>query len=125
MHRYDCVITVGGIQSNHCRATSAAARRVGLEPHIILRTAQPDADPGLVGNLMVDRLVGANIHLVSEAEYEAKGGWKLVCELKERLERRGAKPYAFPSGGSNALGTWGYVHAAAEIAEQAAPQHAI
>ena len=48
---HDCVITVGGIQSNHCRATAAAARRVGLEPHIILRTAAPDADPGLVGNL--------------------------------------------------------------------------
>ena len=55
----DCVITVGGIQSNHCRATAAAARRVGLTPHIILRTADPATDPGLVGNLMVDRMVGA------------------------------------------------------------------
>ena len=37
----DSVITVGGIQSNHCRATAAAARRVGLTPHIILRTGSP------------------------------------------------------------------------------------
>lgn len=115
----DSVITVGGIQSNHCRATAAAARRVGLTPHIILRTANPNADPGLVGNLMLDRMVGANIHLVSDEEFAAKGGWGLVCELKEKLEKKqGAKPYPFPSGGSNDVGTWGYVQAIAEIEQQ-------
>ena len=58
--QHDSVITVGGIQSNHCRATAAAARRVGgLEPHIILRTSKPDEDPGFVGNLMIDRMVPA------------------------------------------------------------------
>lgn len=114
----DSVITVGGIQSNHCRATAAAARRVGLEPHIILRApAEEQADP-LVGNLMIDRLVGAKIHLVSEAKFAAKGGWKLCTELKEDLEEEGKKPFAFPSGGSNALGTWGYLHGVAELAEQ-------
>lgn len=115
----DSVITVGGIQSNHCRATAAAARRVGLVPHIILRTSEPtDADPGLVGNLMVDRLVGAEIHLVSDAEFARKGGWKLCCELRDDLEDAGSKPYAFPSGGSNSLGSWGYTHAVDEICEQ-------
>lgn len=117
----DCVITVGGIQSNHCRATAAAARRVGLEPHILLRTSGPtDSDPGLVGNLLVDRMVGARIHLVSEAKFQAKGAWKLVCELRDDLEEDGKLPYAFPSGGSNALGSWGYIEAVREIADQAA-----
>lgn len=116
---FDSVITVGGIQSNHCRATAAAARRVGLTAHIILRTKAPDSDPGLVGNLMLDRMVGANIHLVSDEEFSAKGGWGLVCELKEKLEKeQGAKPYPFPSGGSNDVGTWGYVQAIAEIEQQ-------
>lgn len=115
----DSVITVGGIQSNHCRATAAAARRVGLTPHIILKTKSPDSDPGLVGNLMLDRMVGAHIHLVSDEEFAAKGGWGLVCELKEKLEKeRGAKPYPFPSGGSNDVGTWGYIQAIAEIEQQ-------
>ena len=114
------MVTVGGIQSNHCRATAAAARRVGLTPHIILRTGSPDADPGLVGNLMVDRMVGANIHLVSDREFSAKGGWGLVCELKERLEKTGAKVYLFPSGGSNDIGTWGYIEAVAEVERQCA-----
>jgi 1-aminocyclopropane-1-carboxylate deaminase/D-cysteine desulfhydrase-like pyridoxal-dependent ACC family enzyme len=116
----DAVITVGGIQSNHCRATAAAARRVGLTPHIILRTKDPDSDPGLVGNLMLDRMVGAHIHLVSDEEFAAKGGWRLVCELKDKLEKeQGAKVYPFPSGGSNDVGTWGYIQAIAEIEQQA------
>ena len=114
----DTVITVGGIQSNHCRATAAAARRVGLEPHIILRTSEPTSDPGLVGNLMIDRLVGAKIHLVGPAEFEAKGGAALVIELAKRLEAQDKKPYAFPSGGSNYMGTWGYVQAVRELADQ-------
>ncbi len=67
----DSVITVGGVQSNHCRATACASRRLGLDPHIILRVTDgaEAADPGLVGNLMLDRLVGANIHLVGDAEF--------------------------------------------------------
>lgn len=64
---HDCVITIGGIQSNHCRATSTAARLLGLQPHLILRTTShgaSDEDPGLVGNLLVERLQGAHVHLV-------------------------------------------------------------
>ncbi|GAX26984.1 1-aminocyclopropane-1-carboxylate deaminase [Fistulifera solaris] len=49
----DCtaVLTIGGAQSNHCRATAAAARRLGLEPHLILRTSSSDI--GTVGNLLM------------------------------------------------------------------------
>nr|CAB3451226.1 unnamed protein product [Digitaria exilis] len=67
----DCVITVGGIQSNHCRATAVAARYLNLDCYLILRTSKllVDKDPGLVGNLLVERLVGAHIDLVSKEEY--------------------------------------------------------
>ena len=115
---HDSVITVGGIQSNHCRATAAAARRLGLEPHIILHCDSPAADPGLAGNLMIDRMVGAKIHLVGEDEYSATGGWGLVCALRERLTQQGRRPYSFPSGGSNEVGTWGYVESIAELKAQ-------
>ena len=114
------VITVGGIQSNHARATAAAARRVGLTPHIILN-AGPDPEVhrrSLVGNLMVDRLVGAKIHLIDSETFATKGGWPLVCELKDKLASEGVQAYAFPSGGSNALGTWGYIEAVREIEDQ-------
>lgn len=63
---HDSVITVGGVQSNHCRATSTAAVYLGLQPHLILRNGERAAqhDPGLVGNLLVERLQGAHIHQV-------------------------------------------------------------
>ena len=101
----DCVITVGGIQSNHARASAAAARRVGLEPHLILRTSDPDNDPGLSGNLMLDRMVGAKLHLVGDEEFNAKGQAALLDELRQGLIAEGRAPYVFPSGGSNPLGT--------------------
>ncbi|URE30393.1 MYB family transcription factor [Musa troglodytarum] len=71
----DCVITVGGIQSNHCRATAVAARYLNLDCYLILRTSKvlADRDPGLIGNLLVERLVGAHIDLVSKEEYAKIG----------------------------------------------------
>ena len=117
----DSVITVGGIQSNHCRATAAAARRVGLEPHLILRVedGEEQADPGLVGNLMLDRMVGARLHLVGGSDFARVGGWGLCERLQATLRAQGKRPYAFPSGGSDALGTWGYVEAVREMRAQA------
>ena len=45
---HDSVLTVGGLQSNHCRATAAAARLAGLEPHLVLlvKDTLADEDPG-------------------------------------------------------------------------------
>jgi len=116
----EAVVTVGGIQSNHCRATAAAARRVGLEPHLILRVedGEETQDPGLVGNLLINRMVGARMHLVSASEFEAVGGWELCQRLQRRLAAEGRTAYAFPSGGSSALGTWGYVEAVRQMRSQ-------
>ncbi len=46
---YDSVVTVGGLQSNHCRATVVAARQLGLEPYIVLRTKLPPESIDLEG----------------------------------------------------------------------------
>ncbi|CAA0820958.1 Bifunctional D-cysteine desulfhydrase/1-aminocyclopropane-1-carboxylate deaminase-mitochondrial [Striga hermonthica] len=75
----DCIITIGGIQSNHCRATAVAARYLNLDCYLILRTSKVlvDQDPGLTGNLLVERLVGAHIDLVSKEEYASVGS--VVC----------------------------------------------
>ncbi|KAL5995443.1 hypothetical protein ACLOJK_025505 [Asimina triloba] len=71
----DCIITIGGIQSNHCRGTSVAAKYLNLDCYLILRTSKVlvDQDPGLTGNLLVERLVGAHIDLVSKEEYSKIG----------------------------------------------------
>ncbi|KAI3977140.1 hypothetical protein MKX01_029679, partial [Papaver californicum] len=102
----DCIITIGGIQSNHCRATAVAGRYLNLDSYLILRTSQDDKDPGLIGNLLVERFVGANVELVSKEEYYRIGSLTLIELLKERLINEGRKPYVIPLGGSNSLGTW-------------------
>ncbi|XP_050257653.1 bifunctional D-cysteine desulfhydrase/1-aminocyclopropane-1-carboxylate deaminase, mitochondrial [Quercus robur] len=116
----DCVITIGGIQSNHCRATAVAAKYLHLDCFIILRTSKVlvDKDPGLTGNLLVERLVGAHVDLISKEEYAKLGSVTLTNLLKEKLLNEGRRPYVIPVGGSNSLGTWGYIEAIREIEQQ-------
>jgi D-cysteine desulfhydrase family pyridoxal phosphate-dependent enzyme len=116
----DCIVTIGGIQSNHCRATAVAAKYLGLDTYLILRTSKAlaEKDPGLTGNLLVERLVGAHIDLVSKEEYAKVGSVALTDILKEKLIKEGKKPYVIPVGGSNSLGTWGYIEAIKEIEQQ-------
>lgn len=52
---YDSVITIGGLQSNHARATAVASRQLGLDPYLILRTKEQPEDVDLVGNLLFNR----------------------------------------------------------------------
>jgi len=116
----DCVVTIGGEQSNHCRATACAARMVGLEPHLILRTKniQGDHDLGLKGNLLFDRFVGSSIYTVTPGEYGRFGQEKIVDNVMNNLQQQGKKPYGIPVGGSNALGSWGYIHGVDELMTQ-------
>lgn len=115
----DSVVTIGGIQSNHCRATAVAARYLGMDCHLILRHSAPlvDRDPGLCGNLLVERMVGAHLHLHTKEEYARLGSVRLGEILAERLRADGKRPYVVPVGGSNALGMWGYLECIAEMEE--------
>jgi D-cysteine desulfhydrase len=116
---HDSVVTIGGEQSNHCRATAAAARMVGLEPHLILRSRNADNDLGLVGNLLFDRMVGSNIYTCTPGEYGRVGSDELVARLCSHLQNsKGKQPYPIPVGGSNGLGSWGYIHAVEEMMTQ-------
>ena len=117
---HDSVITLGGAQSNHARATAVAASLCGLQTHLILRTSRAlvDRDPGLVGNLLVERLIGAHIHLVTKEEYSGQGQAALGAALLTQLQAEGLNPVLIPVGGSSALGTWGYISAMAELKQQ-------
>jgi 1-aminocyclopropane-1-carboxylate deaminase/D-cysteine desulfhydrase-like pyridoxal-dependent ACC family enzyme len=127
---YDSVVTIGGEQSNHCRTTAAACRMVGVAPHLILRTRRAnqvekdreenDEDSfGYVGNILFDRLVGAKIYTCTPSEYGRVGSQVLVESLCKKLTMESdSKVYPIPVGGSNALGTWGYIEAVDEIKSQ-------
>jgi len=127
---YDCVLTAGGTQSNHARSTAVVARQLGMNPHLMLRldgyseeeAAQTGSglDIGLQGNLFFDRMMNAQIHTVSTGTYAKFGGADpLLAQLAEKLRNEhGLRPYCIPVGGSNALGTWGYLNAVEELRQQ-------
>ena len=110
----DCVVTCGGAQSNHCRATALAAARLGLGCTLLLRVADPGAPPPLEANSLLDRLAGARIVWVSPEEYRRRG--EIFAREAEALRRAGRKPYVIPEGASDAVGAWGYARAMAELA---------
>jgi D-cysteine desulfhydrase len=110
----DVVVTCGGEQSNHCRATALAAARIGLGSVLILRTDDPANPPAATGNILLDRLAGAELRWISRPDWARRG--ELLAAEAERLRAAGKKPYVIPEGGSNALGSWGYVVAAEELA---------
>lgn len=115
----DTVLTCGGAQSNHCRATALAAARLGLQSALLLRTAEPIADPptaGQGGNLLLDALAGAQVRFISPADYRRRGA--LLAALADELRAQGRRPYVIPEGGSNALGSLGYAACVAELAAQ-------
>jgi D-cysteine desulfhydrase len=113
----DTVLTTGGIQSNHCRATAVAARQRGLEPILLLR----GEDPGVPdGNLLLDRLLGAEVHWCTAEEYRLSRNERLA-ELADEVRSRGGRPYVIPEGGSNAVGARGYLDAAVELSQQTEP----
>lgn len=114
----DCVVTIGGEQSNHVRATALAARAVGLEPHLVLRTDTEPEDLGLAGNLLLDRLAGAQIYLASRSEWREFGSAALLERVGAALRLQGRRPYVIPVGGSNSTGTWGYLEAVHELQQQ-------
>jgi D-cysteine desulfhydrase len=110
------VLTCGGIQSNHARATALACARLGLSAVLFLRTATPSVPAAATGNLLLDRLAGAEVRLISPDDYRQRA--EVMRAAAAELEARGERPYIIPEGGSNALGSLGYVDAMREIREQ-------
>jgi D-cysteine desulfhydrase len=111
----DSLVTHGGYQSNHCRATAAVAARLGLRCRLFLRA--PSARPELEGNLLLDSLFGAEISYHSPEEYNGRRK-ELIEGAMEGERRAGRRPYFFPVGASTPLGAWGYVRCVEELVGQ-------
>lgn len=107
----DTILTVGGVQSNHARATAAAAARVGMRALLILN-GQPPARPA--ANALLDTLLGAEIEYVGSREDRAPAAHAAM----ERLRAEGRTPFFIPLGASTPLGALGFVRAMGELLEQ-------
>lgn len=113
----DTLITVGAVQSNHCRLTLAAAVREGLKCQLVLEQRVPGSyDPGASGNNFLFDLLGVERIVVVEAGADLAGA---MASLQADLAAQGRRGYIIPGGGSNPLGALGYAACAEEIQQQA------
>lgn len=106
----DTLITAGGIQSNHCRLTAAASRKAGLDCHLVLNGTEPDVPNG---NLLLDKIFNATIHFCDRKDRDNR-----LFQVADKLAQSGKNPYVIPVGGSNSIGSVGYVNAMLELVVQ-------
>lgn len=110
----DTLITCGGIQSNHCRATAAVAAKLSLKSCLVLKGS---SDVECDGNLFLDKLLGAEIHFITPDEYKDRR-MEIMEQIKIEMKEKGFKPYIIPEGASNGIGSFGYYKAMEEIMAQ-------
>ena len=113
----DTLITCGAVQSNHARLTLAAACKEGMPCHLVIEERVPGSySTQASGNNFLYQLMGvASITVVP-------GGTNTMAAMEkvaDEIRAQGGKPYIIPGGGSNAVGTLGYVACAEEIMIQA------
>lgn len=108
----DCLVTGAGPQSNWAMLAALAARRTGLEPHLVFYGSP--APP--VGNLLLATRIGAEIHYTGEPERASVD--EGIATHAEKLRAAGRRPYVLPRGGATALGATGYLRAGLELAGQ-------
>jgi D-cysteine desulfhydrase len=113
----DTLITVGAPQSNHCRLTLAAAVKEGLKCRLVIEQRVPDSyDYDASGNNFLFRLLG--VEKLTVVDLGTDLGASMQAEVDE-LAADGRKGYIIPGGGSNEIGSLGYVSCAQEILGQA------
>jgi D-cysteine desulfhydrase family pyridoxal phosphate-dependent enzyme len=106
------VITCGSDRSNHCRQTAAAARVAGMKCVLVLNRSS--SEPQVQGNLLLDRMLGAQIHFVdAEADRDP-----MMEHLAAAFREQGEEPYIIVNGGSDPVGAAGSVAAVFELMEQ-------
>jgi len=112
----DTLITVGAVQSNHCRLTLAAAVAEGLRCRLVLEQRVPGSySPEASGNNFLFDLLDVEDFSVVEAGADLGVAMQAIAD---DLAARGRRGYIIPGGGSNALGALGYVVCADEIIAQ-------
>ncbi|HZF05401.1 MAG TPA: D-cysteine desulfhydrase family protein [Patescibacteria group bacterium] len=109
----DTLITCGTLQSNCCRCVAAVCARLGLRAVLALKGAQPGEYDG---NLLLDRLLGADIRYCSDAEWATID--ETLHDIAARERARGRTPYIIPESGATVVGALGYLACGQEIAQQ-------
>ncbi len=104
------LLSVGAIQSNHCRQVAAMAARYGFDCILVLSGSEPEIASG---NLFLDQLFGAKIVWANRENRN-----QVLDQVFQDAQLQGKKPYKIPYGGSSATGLMGYVEAINELKSQ-------
>jgi len=115
----DTLVTIGGVQSNHTRQVAAVAAKLGLKARLVQESwvDWPDAVNDRVGNILLSRIMGAQVELVQAGfGIGFKESWENALE---DVRASGSVPYAIPAGGSDhPLGGLGFANWAYEVEQQ-------
>jgi 1-aminocyclopropane-1-carboxylate deaminase len=115
----DTLVSIGGVQSNHTRMVAAVAAKIGMKCHLVQESWVPheDAVYDRVGNIMLSRVMGADVRLVDGGfDIGIRKSWeRAIAEVKAK----GGRPYAIPAGASvHKYGGLGYVRFAEEVRKE-------
>jgi D-cysteine desulfhydrase family pyridoxal phosphate-dependent enzyme len=124
-HGCDTLVTVGAVQSNHCRQTAAAAAATGMRSVLLLGGEEPET---YTGNLLLDRLYGAELKFFPDDDFMSLN--EKLSVVVATLEDIGLKPYAIPAGAATPIGSLAYAAAMEELKGQLestafSPEHII
>ena len=86
---------------------------MGLNCRLLLRTPDPTNPPPPEGNILLDRMAGAEIIWITPDDYKKRD--ELMAHEAAAQQRSGRKPYTIPEGASTALGALGYIRATEEL----------
>ena len=117
----DTLVTIGGVQSNHTRQVAAVAAKLGMKCRLVQESWVPfnDAVYDRVGNILMSRLMGAQVELVNAGfDIGIRESWERALQ---QVRDAGGRPYAIPAGASvHKYGGLGYVGFAEEVRQQEA-----
>ena len=111
-HGFQTLVTCGGVQSNHCRATALVAAQLGLDCHLVLRA--DDEPEQNTGNFLLDQLAGAAFEILPAKEWATQLK-AIYARLESEFSEAGRPALMIPTGGSDSLGVWGYIAATEEL----------
>ena len=90
----EVVFTTGGAQSNHAMLTAACAKKLGMEPILILKKRGVTERKG---NQLLEYLMDTDVRFMDTDSYD-----DIYAEMDRVSKASGKKYYKIPCGGSNA-----------------------
>lgn len=111
-NKANAIVTAGGLQSNHVRATAIQCAELGWKSIMIIHAEEPKCEY-YEGNLKIAKLCGAEIRFVDKKDVS-----KEMDRAMSDLKGWGYQPFYIWGGGHCVMGTYAYYEAVKEVKSQ-------